>query len=279
MRRWVKLGGLLAAVVVLSTLAFRASKPGFRRSFVVYYGAEWNPLLTRFDVAVVSPLFEHVDRLNDAGVLTVGYLSLCTVGDWEPWRGSVRDGWVVGLWEEWGERVVNVCEPGWRRVLLDEAIPFLVERGFRGVMLDNADMVDRYPWMRSSMVELIKSIRETYPDLYIIQNRGFSILNETCKYVDALLFEDFGTTYDFETGSYRPLTWGELRETMRNAVMVRELCGDCVEVFALAYADPGNRLTMRLYMALVERLASAYGFVPYVSDLNLTYVNGAYAKR
>ena len=112
-----------------------------------------------------------------------------------------------------------------------------------------------------------------------IQNRRFSVLNETHEYIDALLFEDFGTTYDFETGSYRPLTWGELRETMRNATMVREVCGDSVEVFALAYADPGNCLTMRLYMALVERLASAYGFVPYVSDLNLTYVNEAYAKR
>ena len=278
MRKWASVSGLLA-VVVLSLLAVRTFRQSSRRSFIVYYGDEWNPLLTEFDVAVVSPLFEYVDRLNEAGVLTVGYLSLCTVGGWEPWSGSVKDEWVVGFWEEWGERVVNVCEPGWRRVLLEEAVPFLLDRGFRGVMLDNADMVDRYPWMRSSMVELVESIREKYPDLYIIQNRGFSILNETCRYVDALLFEDFGTTYDFETGSYRPLTWGELRETMRNATMVRELCGDGVEVFALAYADPENRLTMRLYMALVGRLASAYGFVPYVSDLNLTYVNGAYAKR
>ena len=279
MRRWVKLGGLLAAVVVLSALVFRASKPGFRRSFVVYYGAEWNPLLTRFDVAIVSPLFEHVDKLNDAGVLTVGYLSLCTLGDWEPWRGSVKDEWVVGFWEEWGERVVNVCEPGWRRVLLDEAIPFLVERGFRGVMLDNADMVDRYPWMRDSMAKLIESIRETYPDLYIIQNRGFSILNETCRYIDALLFEDFGTLYDFEAEAYRPLTWRELRETMKNASRVLELGGGRLEVFALAYADPNKPLTMRLYMSLVDKLASRYGFTPYVSDLNLTYVNEAYAKR
>ncbi|WP_457549739.1 endo alpha-1,4 polygalactosaminidase [Archaeoglobus sp.] len=90
---------------------------------------------------------------------------------------------------------INLSCKTWKNVLLDTVIPKIVEKGFNGLFLDNVDVVDKYPKFKDDMTDLIKDIRARYPNLILIQNRGFSIINKTAKYVNGVVFECFTTYY------------------------------------------------------------------------------------
>jgi len=250
-------------------------------NFLVYYGEDRGSDIARFDLAILSPLMEEavLSYIRSSGTVIVGYLSLTTIGNWEPWASHVEDTWVVGEWEEWGELIINACEPGWRKLLLEEAIPFLVERGFQGLFLDNIDMAEEFPWMADALFELVADIRERWPNLFLVQNRGFCVLNRTAPLIDAFLFEDFGTFYNFTSSRYEKLSAEELswlRERANELVELRAKYG--LVILALAYADPSDPEIMEDYMSYVNSLASEYGFIPYVADIALTYINLAYAR-
>ena len=250
-------------------------------NFLIYYGQDRASDIARFDLAILSPLMDEaiLSDIRGAGTLIVGYLSLTTVGDWEPWASDVEDGWVVGEWEEWGELIINACEPGWRELLLEEAIPFLMERGFQGLFLDNIDMAEEFPWMADALVELVADIRERWPSLFLVQNRGFCVADRTAPLINAFLFEDFGTFYNFTSGRYEKLSAEELswlRERASELVELRAEYG--LVVLALAYADPSDPEMMEEYMSYVNSLATEYGFISYVADIDLTYINLAYAR-
>ena len=250
-------------------------------NYLIYYGQDRAGDIARFDLAILSPLLDEaiLTYVRGAGTLLIGYLSLTTIGDWEPWAGDVRDEWVIEEWEEWGELIINACEPGWHDLLLEKAIPYLLERGFQGLFLDNVDMAEEFPWMADALVQLVAEMRERWPDLFLVQNRGFCVLNRTSSLIDALLFEDFGTFYNFTSGRYEKLSDEELswlREQAEELVRLRATYG--LTVLALAYADPSDPVMMEDYMSYVNSLAAGYGFIPYVADVNLTYINLAYAR-
>ncbi|HDI01946.1 MAG TPA: hypothetical protein ENF78_05920 [Candidatus Bathyarchaeota archaeon] len=186
---------------------------------------------------------------------------------------------MIGYWPEWGELIVNACEPGWRELLLEEAIPFIREKGFCGLFLDNLDVVELYPWMGEGLLALVSSIRASWPDAILIQNRGFQLLEASALYINGVLFEDFGTYYNFTTGRYEKLSGSGLSWLREVACWLADLRASLgLIVLALAYADPGSPSTFRDYMEFVNNLAAEYGFIPYVSDVNLTYINLAYAR-
>ncbi len=175
-------------------------------SFVVYYGDNRVEELRMFDLAILSPLLEEeIVELNNYGVITIGYVSLTTVGGWEPWAKNVSDDLVVGSYVEWREKTVNACDCRWEEILLDQAIPYILGKGFKGIFLDNLDMVDNYPFMKNCVRKIIRDIRRKYPSIIIVVNRGFAIVEDIAPYVDAVLFEDFGTYYDFSKKQY--LKW------------------------------------------------------------------------
>lgn len=66
-------------------------------SFAVYYGdisASNINELSKFDLLILSPLVEedYIKELKSKNVTVVGYLSLATIGGWEPWAEDVPDG-------------------------------------------------------------------------------------------------------------------------------------------------------------------------------------------
>jgi len=247
-------------------------------SFVVYYGGDRVEELRNFDLAILSPLLEdEVVELNNYGVITVGYVSLTTVGDWEPWAKNVSDDMVVGSYVEWGERIVNACDCRWEEILLNHAIPYILGKGFKGIFLDNLDMVDDYPFMKNCVIKLVKDIRKKHPNVIIVVNRGFAIVEDIAPYVDAVLFEDFGTYYDFSKKQYLKWSGSDYVWMINVAEKLRKLSMKYgIIVLALGYADLNNKTMLNEYCEYVSNLASEYGFVSYVGNIYLDKVNTMY---
>ena len=258
---------LRVAVFVLLLLTPSA----FATSFAVYYGnigpSEFQEL-SGFDIIVLAPTVNatYVSRLARHHVV-VGYLSLATIGGWEPWAKDVSRDIVIGENKEWGEKVVDFSSPKWRSIVLDEAIPYILSRGFDGVFLDNVDYVDLYPEKKRAMVNLIRTIRERYPRMVIIVNRGFSIKDEVALYVDYVLFEDFVTYYDFSTGKYKIFSESDLEWEFEQ---VKELQALHVPVLALSYADLDNETQVKEFSGVICSYAEKYNVSGvYLADVSL----------
>ena len=271
---------LFLLVVVFSsiTLVYGRSRIERISSFVVYYGDDRVEELRMFDLAILSPLLEEeIVELNNYGVITIGYVSLTTVGGWEPWAKNVSDDLVVGSYVEWGEKIVNACDCRWEKILLNQAIPYILGKGFKGVFLDNLDMVDNYPFMKNCVIKLVKDIRKKYPNVIIVVNRGFTIVEDIAPYVDAVLFEDFGTFYDFSKKQYLKWSGSDYVWMINVAEKLRKLSMKYgIIVLALGYADLNNKTMLNEYCEYVSNLASKYGFVSYVGNIYLNKVNTVY---
>ncbi len=245
-------------------------------SFAVYYGSDNFEKLKDYDLVILSPIAvsnKTLHMLEAADVIAVGYVSLATIGGWEPWAANVSNDMVVAENKVWSEKIVNVSDPRWKQVILNKAIPYLLSKGFKGVFFDNLDQVDVYPWMADAIVDIIKEVRARYPDLVIVVNRGFTIVDRIAPYIDAVLFECFGTYYDFSTGKYKKYTGDDLQWIKLQAEKLKALSKKYgFTVLALGYADPQNATQWEEYSKYVAQLASQYGFPTYMSNIYLTYL-------
>ena len=80
------------AFLLLPLLVPSTTDQGGISCYVIYYGEDRAPDLAKFDLAILSPLVEASlpSYLLEHGSLSLAYLSLTTIGGWEPWASGVR---------------------------------------------------------------------------------------------------------------------------------------------------------------------------------------------
>ena len=263
MQRWL-IVGLTFSVLTGVGLAQEGARAGVHdiKDYVVYYGEGKLGALSTFDLAIIQPdtlTKEELTKLKEAGTLVVAYLSVGEAEPACPWYsdGRVDPGWLLSKNENWGSYLVDVNQKGWQK-LMGELTGEFLDKGFDGVFLDTVDTVDTYPETVPGMVALIKGLREAYPQALLVQNRGFTVLDEVADTIDALMFESLTGSYDFGSDSYvyadNSFLAEELAELQKRTDLV---------ILALDYAD-----TPAMAYRAVEA-AKGYGFVPAVSTILL----------
>ena len=184
--------------------------------------------LKRFDIVVIEPYYvpnkQFLSELKSSGTIILGYVSIGEAdnerrywADWEPSdntpdnptipRTTITedDPMFIGEDPGWeGSYFVDASNPKWHNIMLNEEIPYILWLGgglYDGLMMDLVDVVDEYEGypnedeMRQGMINLIKKIREKYPNLLLVPNRGFGILREMVQYIDAFKFEEMTGAY------------------------------------------------------------------------------------
>jgi endo-alpha-1,4-polygalactosaminidase (GH114 family) len=164
----------------------------------------------RFDAAVLDP-YDYPDdsfssTLIGRGTFVLAYID---VGEAE----QVRHYWpevqkhpevILAENPDWpGCYYADSNSAEWHRIVLEHEIPYLQSLGsLDGLCLDMVDVVDVYPRLKPGMVSLIREIREWYPELLLMPNRGFGVLPEMLPYIDAFKYEELSARYDFDSSAY-----------------------------------------------------------------------------
>lgn len=252
-----------------STPTTGASLPARQRiraikDYVVYYGKGQGGALVHYGLAIVQPdtlTPAELAEVHRSATLVVAYLS---VGEAEPDRAWYKDGrvdqaWILGKNENWGSFFVDAGQPGWQKLMVNLAGDS-IRQGYDGVFLDTVDTVDVYPKTKPGMIALIQQLRTAYPQALLVMNRGFSVVKEVAGDVDAVMFEDLSTTYNFESKTY---AYADDTATALAMATLSQNTG--MPILALDYAPPDN--PGMAYRAV--QAARGYGFIPAVSVIDL----------
>jgi hypothetical protein len=289
---------IIVAIAWLMTAATQAAAPTTRRgapaparekfaaakSYYCFYAAGHVAELSRYDVAILHiPKMTppNVRALNDAGVVTIGYIS---VGEDEELRVGNGNGpagkasWYLdkdhdgqpdqnGIWKSW---YANAGDPEWRADRLEAGRRLVDEYGFNGFFLDTIEMPDIYPEARPGMIQLVEELRRAFPDKVIVANRAFSLLKEprVAANIDGIMYESFSSHYDFDAKRYIRFSESDLdgtRKVVEQNVLPIMKQYPRFRVLALDYTAPDDAE----WIQLTFDRAATFGFLPCVAPIDL----------
>ncbi|MBN2390891.1 MAG: endo alpha-1,4 polygalactosaminidase [Anaerolineae bacterium] len=232
--------------------------------FACYYGLNCLEQLAEYDLVIVQAenyTAADLTPLQARGTSPFGYLSLSQVADTDstaPWALREATTGAVVRNSLWQTVLVDCRSAAWQRFIIEEQIPWLLQHGIHGLFLDHVDVDARFAETWPGVANLLRRIRWEHPDLALLANRGFSVLDVVAETVDGVVFESFSTYYD--DAGYAAWTGADLQWTEQAAVRLQEILGKR-PILTLDYAPPGDA-TLRQY---AERRAQTYGFTPFVT--------------
>jgi endo-alpha-1,4-polygalactosaminidase (GH114 family) len=184
-------------------------------TYRIYYGEIDGKILAdmnKFDMVIVeASLFDKrdVEKLKENEKTKVfGYISVMEIGNWDnEILASLNTADFLTID---GERVENgkcqnflgdISQTHYRQTLLNTLEARILAKGMDGVFLDTTDWIDQFGDNKAVHEKLVtgyeqflKDVKSRFPEIIIIQNRGFSCFNKVgYKYIDGFLWEDFNT--------------------------------------------------------------------------------------
>lgn len=216
MKKWIiGLAALVVGYLLLKGLmAVFLPEPLYQvDSFHIFYGhPDQDKLeeLSQQEAAIIEPTAftkEQLSFLRKEGVLLFGYVSLIQLENWNkelkkdviPSDYWLQDGERLHL-AEWDTYVMNISEKHYRDVLMKKISTEIDDKQLDGIFFDTVDDLDYYfrdePVAKSSMrtgyKKILDEVNTVYPDLLIIQNRGFETYKAVSRgKVDGILWEGF----------------------------------------------------------------------------------------
>lgn len=233
-------------------------------SYTVYYDKKPADIakLGNFDLAIVQPYTlnaKQIATLHEGGTRAVAYMTIGELDPKSPYTSRVKPEWVLGENKNWGSKYIDANQEGWQNIVMEEA-ERLIKMGYDGFFLDTLDTAELFTTTKPGMIKIVEMLRAKYPDAVIVQNRGFSLLAATAPIIDAVMFENYSSMYNFDTKKY-----GEISG---DPSYVNDYYKRGLVILALDYADPSQEATItRDY----QRAKDA-GYIPYVSTIHLDKV-------
>jgi polysaccharide biosynthesis protein PelA len=198
------------------------------------------------------------------------YISIGEVHGHSPLLEPLKQqGAIWGYNKTWDSYVVNLANPLWRKTILTIEIPKAIAAGFDGIMLDTSDSyLQAKPKEKDrsikNLVTFIKEIRNTFPGIKIMLNRGFEILPEVADDINYILAESILVDSNYKNGLSTAYPQSGYESTARLLQQTKQLSPK-LKVYTLDYWNPEDADgIIRIY-----KKQRARGFIPYVATSDL----------
>ena len=265
------INGLLCYILLV--FATSCQKPS---GWAVYYGDTAKPkAFTAYELVVLDRLYPYsLKRLKKNETKVIAYVSLGEITVNDPWYAEAKAGGLLlhenSGWK--GSYVVDIRNPLWQKIIIEEVLPPLVSRGFNGFMLDTLDsalvLEKDKPGMGKAAIQLVQMIRETYPAAVIIQNRGYEVLQETAPMLNYVLAESTFTNFDSARRKHvlrEPVD----QEYALNYIHKAQAKAPGMRLLGLEYWDPEDKKTQEQ----IKEKMSKNNMLPYISTRLLVEVH------
>jgi uncharacterized protein (TIGR01370 family) len=276
-RRELLIGTVAMALASRTARAAEAQPPQpTQLNWGIDYGPATNPQAAHsFDLLVLEP--DHarpIAPLRGPMSRLLGYISVGEVERGRPFATALeKAGALQAPNPNWpNARAVDLRHPAWKSLLIDQLIPEVLAKGYDGIFMDTLDTAEAIqranPIENAGIVEagvtLLKAMRERFPGMVMMLNRGYALLPAAAPYVDLVLGEAMASRWNFEAKRYEMTTqqdWDWQATHLRAA----KQANPALMLATLDYWDPLDRKTVAALYAR-ERAAD---FAPYVATLAL----------
>jgi polysaccharide biosynthesis protein PelA len=191
------------------------------KKYKIYYGPANVEIIDRlgnYDLAIIEPhefTEQQVSSLKESKTLSLGYMSIMEL---EKWNKEFVDKVIESDYyytnnekiyiERWDTYIMDISQPHFRQILLEEIQEEIIAKGFDGIFLDTVGDIDDYflkkpkelKKLRTGYINLLKEIKKQNKDIVLIQNWGFDTYKNASKpFIDGILWENFsksGNQYD-----------------------------------------------------------------------------------
>mgnify|MGYP001583829244 CR=1 FL=1 len=250
--------------------AARLPKP---QSWACFYGAHLSSAAWRsLELIIADP--DNLRAPSEAGPLRLAYVS-AGEADERRWFWPQVQGkdYLIEPNPDWaGAHRVDLRSPDWRALLISTVIPAALARGWQGVMLDTLDTAEyfessapaRFPGSIEAAAGFVRDLRAAHPEIIIVVNNAFPVLERAEEAIDGVLVEDLYTRCAPDKACVRPPK-DEARR--REEYMKKFKARTGKPVLVIIYAQPGE-MKSRLVADSVKRARKA-GFSPYVGGPTL----------
>lgn len=237
------------------------------------YGPKTEPSVARdFDLLVLEP--DHprpIAPLRGPNARLLGYVSLGEVEKTRPFTPELdRAGALKAPNPNWPDaRYVDLREPAWAAMVLDRIVPEVLAKGYDGLFLDTLDNAEAMQaagdaGMVAAAVGLVKALRQRFPRITLMMNRGYALLPAAAPHVDIILGEAMASRWSFAEKKYEMVSEADWRWQADRLLGAKQV-NPALILATLDYWDPADRKTVA---ALYARERAA-GFAPYVATLAL----------
>jgi len=223
--------------------------------FGIYYGSAVSPsFLQKFDEIVIDP--SNYEDVKDFSNLPYAYISIGEVENYRDYYELVEKKGILGevnpFWTD--SRYVNLESGEWQKFVLKSLIPSILDKGYKALFLDTVDSFEASGQDEKKVVLFINSIKQNFPDIKIMMNRGFAYANSVN--VDSVLLESTISTVNLENNS----------TNMRKEPYIPPIKNK--KLYSIDYWDieDFNGMT-KVYKKALE-----LGYIPYVSDFSLLVI-------
>ncbi|WP_240538676.1 bifunctional glycoside hydrolase 114/ polysaccharide deacetylase family protein [Halomonas sp. SH5A2] len=269
MANFIFRGWLLALSMVISALV-QAAPASDQPSVAFYYGNDApTELLSQFDWIVVEAANidqEQARRLNQHGGQLFAYVSIGELDAWRETNTPIAEHAFVTRNDAWNSQVADLTAPEWQQWLIEEHVRPLWEAGYRGLFLDTLDSYrlfapdgDAAGRQQDALVDIITRIKRQFPDMRLVLNRGFEILDRVHHDVDGVAAESLYRGWNPSTKVYGEVPADDQEWLYAQLSKVKDAYQ--LPAIAIDYVPANNRSLAR---ATAERI-HAEGFIPWVS--------------
>ncbi len=265
--------GLRAGEAAAEYIEVASDKPLLGRSTAFYYAAQ-PPIdeLSQFDRLVLEPdniQLAELRALAARGAVSFAYLSVGEVGPTRGYASELDPRWILGSNPAWNSAVLDLANPDLREFLLDRAGQLQAD-GFGGLFLDTmdsfnliADTEAERQRQQAGLVSLVKGFAERYPDLRIITNRGFEVLDDIAPWIEAVAAESLYAGWNNAEQAHVEVPAGDREWLLGKLNHARDALQ--LDVIAIDYVPAARRDEARRVAARI----AAHGFIPWVANPEL----------
>lgn len=267
---------LFLAFSSIGTVVAASSYGDHNEKFAIYY-SDKAPVerFNQYQLLVLDRQYHPpLKELSDNGKLLLGYISLGEIEQISPYFSLLKQRRLtLQENENWkGSYYIDLRNPLWQKIVIEEIIPNMMQQGFEGAFFDTLDSPlelersnpARYRGMSDAAVHLIQAVRMNYPDLKIMINRAYPILPRIAFDIDMVLGESVAGEYDFDKKSYVPVE-PSLYQLQVEWLQDIKQKNPQLQIYTLDYANTHDKKAV----AALYRLQRANGFIPYVASVGL----------
>lgn len=221
---------ILLLPFLLALVQCNRSTETIMRRNVMPFGVSYNKISPKqaqgYNLLIVEPdnySRLEVEQLKSEGTKVIAYVALGEVDRNRWYYPLLEERGFLGVNENWDSPYLDLADSTTRAIMLEKVIPEIMVKDFDGLFLDTVDDVAPYTErsdLQPYMLEIIRRIREQYPEAMIVQNAGLFLLERSNRFIDAVLIEDVATMYNFQDKTYNLQRRKEYRE---KATRIREL--------------------------------------------------------